>query len=89
MPSEPDAKHVERFPLVPVGARPDSRDRGNDGVLLVDPDLHPHIPLVLERVEVVDDLKPLLGRVPVNGSNVDHHCERQRRIRLEGPAHVH
>ena len=52
---EAHAEHVPDFALVPLGRREHARDRGQRGRLAQQGDLEPHVAVVLERQQVVDD----------------------------------
>ena len=63
---EKDAEHVENFTFVPVGSAPDRIYRVDFGAISVEAAFDAQSHISFERMQVINDLKPRLGRMPID-----------------------
>jgi hypothetical protein len=70
VPLEPDPEHLGRLALVPVAGGPQVGDRRQRSLVATDPDLDPHVVVVLRRRQVGDHLEALLRAVVDGGGEL-------------------
>src|SRR4051794_26457934 len=67
--SEIHSEEVKNLPLIPVGARPDTRYRIDVRIVAADFAFQPYTAVLLDRVNQINDLEPRLERMPVDSGD--------------------
>ena len=88
MVAEPDAHHVIDLALHEIGAFPEVRQRGDFAIRFGHTGLEPDAMAFADRIEFIDDLKPLLVIRPIHGTDVHDVIEIHVGIIMEKPSHV-
>src|SRR5712671_496229 len=80
MPRKPYSKQVKDLALKVIGARPNRRNRLDSRTGTIKANLQPDALFLGNRKQMIDDLKPGLGRIPVHTGNVGKEVESALRI---------
>src|SRR5690606_2315731 len=72
MPCKKNSHQIERFPLMPIGGTPNSRNRGDlrqivESAVILDLHFQHKLCLIRDRSQVIHDGKPIIGMIIYRG----------------------
>ena len=77
MTREPNTHHVVHFTLVPIGGSPEVNDRRQLGVVLGDAGFQPQVDVRVQRIKLIDHLKPRLITEVIDTGKVGQKVEAE------------
>ena len=83
MPGEFYPVHIQCLPFQPVGGRPNTTDRWNNGVVFFDLDFKKKANVVREGIEIIDNFEPVFGAIVIDTQNVAEGIKAEFRIIAE------